>query len=361
MNEVDRNLAAPADAAIDRRGLLAAATAFTIWGVFPAYWHLLKAVPSMQIMAHRVVWSAVLVVGWLLWRQGWDWWRTIAARPRMLAALALSGAVIAFNWGLYIWAVNAGHVVETSLGYFINPLVTVALGVIVLRERLRRLQWIAVACAAAGVAWLAWSAGSPPWIALGLAGSFALYGLLRKLVPVDAVAGLGVESLFLFLPALAYLLWAEAGPGGGFAGVPRRMQDDPALCDLLCRQEEPLGDARVRCARTHGADDDIDVVQPVLFAMQAEGRNVSTIESIGTHDKPSDFQNELIAGGAVQCGYCIPGMIMSAEALMKAETAFDDEIVKEYMDGNLCRCGTYQRVRAAIKDAAGMAPAAAKA
>ena len=218
MNDVNANLATPREAAIDRRGLLAAATAFTIWGVFPAYWHLLKAVPSMQIMAHRAVWSAVLVVGWLLWRQGWDWWRTIAARPRMLAALALSGAVIAFNWGLYIWAVNAGHVVETSLGYFINPLVTVALGVVVLRERLRRPQWIAVACAAAGVAWLTWSAGSPPWIALGLAGSFALYGLVRKLVPVDAVAGLGVESLFMFLPALAYVLWAEAGHGGGFIG-----------------------------------------------------------------------------------------------------------------------------------------------
>ena len=218
MNDVNANLATPREAAIDRRGLLAAATAFTIWGVVPACWHLLKAVPSMQIMAHRVVWSAVLVVGWLLWRQGWDWWRTIAARPRMLAALALSGAVIAFNWGLYIWAVNAGHVVETSLGYFINPLVTVALGVVVLRERLRRPQWIAVACAAAGVAWLTWSAGSPPWIALGLAGSFALYGLVRKLVPVDAVAGLGVESLFMFLPALAYVLWAEAGHGGGFIG-----------------------------------------------------------------------------------------------------------------------------------------------
>ena len=204
--------------ALDRRGLWAAIASFVVWGLMPLYWHLLKAVPSMQIMAHRVVWSAVLVVGWLLWRQGWDWWRTIAARPRMLAALALSGAVIAFNWGLYIWAVNAGHVVETSLGYFINPLVTVALGVVVLRERLRRPQWIAVACAAAGVAWLTWSAGSPPWIALGLAGSFALYGLVRKLVPVDAVAGLGVESLFMFLPALAYVLWAEAGHGGGFIG-----------------------------------------------------------------------------------------------------------------------------------------------
>ena len=206
------------EAGLDRRGVWIAVAAYVAWGLMPLYWHLLKVVPSMQIMAHRVVWSAVLVVGWLLWRQGWDWWRTIAARPRMLAALALSGAVIAFNWGLYIWAVNAGHVVETSLGYFINPLVTVALGVVVLRERLRRPQWIAVACAAAGVAWLTWSAGSPPWIALGLAGSFALYGLVRKLVPVDAVAGLGVESLFMFLPALAYVLWAEAGHGGGFIG-----------------------------------------------------------------------------------------------------------------------------------------------
>ena len=205
-------------ATLDRRGVWIAVAAYVAWGLMPLYWHLLKVVPSMQIMAHRVVWSAVLVVGWLLWRQGWDWWRTIAARPRMLAALDLSGAVIAFNWGLYIWAVNAGHVVETSLGYFINPLVTVALGVVALRERLRRPQWIAVACAAAGVAWLTWSAGSPPWIALGLAGSFALYGLVRKLVPVDAVAGLGVESLFMFLPALAYVLWAEAGHGGGFIG-----------------------------------------------------------------------------------------------------------------------------------------------
>ena len=211
-------MSARADAAVDRRGLAVTAATFVIWGVVPVYWHLLKAVPALQIMAHRVVWSALLVVGWLLLRDGWGWLRRLAAQPRALPALALSSVLIAFNWGLYIWAVNAGHVVETSLGYFINPLVTVALGVVVLRERLRRPQWIAVACAAAGVAWLTWSAGSPPWIALGLAGSFALYGLVRKLVPVDAVAGLGVESLFMFLPALAYVLWAEAGHGGGFIG-----------------------------------------------------------------------------------------------------------------------------------------------
>src|SRR5690606_28022724 len=129
-----------------------------------------------------------------------------------------SAVLIAFNWGLYIWAVNAGHVVETSLGYFINPLVNVVLGVLVLHERLRRMQWIAVGCAALGVAWLTVQAGSPPWIALGLAASFGLYGLVRKLVAVDPVAGLGLESLYLFLPSLAYVLWAEAGHRGSFAG-----------------------------------------------------------------------------------------------------------------------------------------------
>ena len=212
-------MSARADAAVDRRGLAVTAATFVIWGVVPVYWHLLKAVPALQIMAHRVVWSALLVVGWLLLRDGWGWLRRLAAQPRALPALALSSVLIAFNWGLYIWAVNAGHVVETSLGYFINPLVNVVLGVLVLHERLRRLQWIAVGCAALGVAWLTVSAGSPPWIALGLAASFGLYGLVRKLVAVDPVAGLGLESLYLFLPALAYVLWAEAGHGGGFSGA----------------------------------------------------------------------------------------------------------------------------------------------
>ena len=192
---------------------------YVLWGVMPLYWHLLKAVPSLQIIAHRIVWSTVLVAGWLTWKYGRPWLRETLALPRAAWMLALSGSLIAFNWGLYIWAVNAGHVVETSLGYFINPLVNVVLGVLVLHERLRRLQWIAVGCAAAGVAWLTWSAGSPPWIALGLAASFGLYGLVRKLVAVDPVAGLGLESLYLFLPSLAYVLWAETGHGGGFSGA----------------------------------------------------------------------------------------------------------------------------------------------
>ncbi len=199
-----------------RRGLAITAGTFVLWGVVPVYWHLLKQVPSAQIIAHRIIWSTLLVVAWLLFSSGLGWLRAIAAQPRALWMLALSSIAIAFNWGLYIWAVNAGHVIETSLGYFINPLVNVLLGVLVLHERLRRIQWLAVACGALGVAWLTIDAGTPPWIALGLASSFGLYGLLRKLVAVDAVGGLGLESLYLFLPALGFALWSESGHGGGF-------------------------------------------------------------------------------------------------------------------------------------------------
>lgn len=202
--------------ALDRRGLLTATVAFVLWGLMPLYWHLLKSVPSLQIVFHRVVWSTLLVVGWLLWRYGRPWLRETLALPRARWMLALSGSFIAFNWGLYIWAVNAGHVVETSLGYFINPLLNVVIGVLVLRERLNRVQWIAIGIATAGVLWLTFNYGSFPWIALTLAGSFGLYGLIRKLVPVPPIRGLGVESLYLFLPALALLLWGETHGQGGF-------------------------------------------------------------------------------------------------------------------------------------------------
>ena len=205
------------DSAAVRSGLWIAAASFVLWGLMPLYWHLLKAVPSLQIVVHRIVWSTLLVAGWLLWKQGRGWLRATLARPRAAWMLALSGGLIACNWGLYIWAVNAGHVVESSLGYFINPLVSVMMGVVFLHERLNRVQWLSVALAATGVAWLTWQYGQPPWIAIGLALSFALYGLIRKLVAVDAVSGLGVESVYLFLPALAVLLWGEAHGSGGFA------------------------------------------------------------------------------------------------------------------------------------------------
>ena len=173
-------------------------------------------VPSFQIIAHRIIWSTVLVVAWLLISSRLGWWKKIAAQPRALPILAVSSLTIAFNWGLFIWAVNAGHVIETSLGYF-NPLVNVLLGVLVLTARLRRLQWVAVAMAAVGVAWLTIDAGTPPWIALGLACSFGLYGLLRKLVSVDPVAGLGVESLYLFLHR--HWRFSRSGPKTVYGGA----------------------------------------------------------------------------------------------------------------------------------------------
>ena len=213
--------AIPASApALDRRGVWIAVAAYVAWGLMPLYWHLLKAVPAMQIMAHRVVWSALLVCGWLGFKYGRGWLRETLSRPRAAPLLALSGVLIAFNWGLYIWAVNAGHVVESALGYFINPLLSVMLGVFVLKERLNRVQWLCVGIAAIGVLWLTISYGSFPWIALSLAASFGIYGLVRKLLGVPPVRGLGVENLYLLLPALALLAWTEAaGQGHLFAHV----------------------------------------------------------------------------------------------------------------------------------------------
>ena len=206
-------------ATLDRRGLWAAAASFVVWGLMPLYWHLLKSVPSMQIVLHRIVWSTVLVVGGLCLTQGLHWLRIAMARPRVAWMLAISGVLIAFNWGLYIWAVNAGHVVETSLGYFINPLLNVVLGVVLLRERLTVAQRVSVAVAATGVLWLTFNYGSFPWIALSLAASFGFYGFIRKLAVVDSIPGLAIESLYLFLPALAALVWMETQGSGGFTST----------------------------------------------------------------------------------------------------------------------------------------------
>lgn len=200
-----------------RTGWWVAVASFVMWGLMPLYWHLLKSVPSLQIISHRIVWSTLLVVLWLLWKYGRGWLRETLAQPRAAWMLALSGIFIAVNWSLYIWAVNAGHVVEASLGYFINPLLNVVLGVVLLHERLNRVQWTSIAIATAGVLWLSFNYGSFPWIALTLAGSFGIYGLIRKVVAVQPVRGLGVESLYLFLPALGILLWGEFHGQGGFA------------------------------------------------------------------------------------------------------------------------------------------------
>ncbi len=197
------------NAPLDRRGVAAAVSAYVMWGVFPLYWYLLRDVPALQIIAHRVIWCGVFVVGYLVISERLAWWHKLRVVPRIAPMLLASSVLISVNWGLYIWAVTHGHVVESSLGYFINPLVSVLLGVLVLRERLNRWQWLAVSIAAAGVLWLALIHGRPPWIALALAFSFAFYGLIRKTTAVDAMPGLAVESLILLIPAVLWLLWSK--------------------------------------------------------------------------------------------------------------------------------------------------------
>jgi chloramphenicol-sensitive protein RarD len=197
----------------DRAGLFFGAGAYALWGVLPLYIHLLQDVPALQVLAHRVVWSLLLlIVVIVVLRRAGPILR--AARGRTLLYLVASAGLIAVNWLVYIWAVQHHHVLEASLGYFINPLVNVALGVAVLGERLRRLQGVAIAVAAAGVAILAISGGGALWISLALAASFGLYGLVRKVAAIDALGGLTVETLLLAPASLALLFYAgQTGQG----------------------------------------------------------------------------------------------------------------------------------------------------
>jgi chloramphenicol-sensitive protein RarD len=204
-------------ARLDGRGLAAAATAFFIWGLLPLYLKLLQAVPVLQVTAHRLVWGCVLALIWLAIRGELSHVRTALFDRRTSWRLCLSAVLISVNWITYVYGIASGHVVETSLGYFINPLVNVLLGVLVLSERLNRVQWTAVAIAAAGVSYLTWSAGQLPWIALALAFSFGLYGLVRKLVKVDALAGFASETLVLMPLGIAYLVWCEFSGSGVIA------------------------------------------------------------------------------------------------------------------------------------------------
>ncbi|MFF1507838.1 EamA family transporter RarD [Streptomyces sp. NPDC058326] len=178
-----------------------------MWGLVPLFWPLLKPAGAIEILAHRMVWSLAFVGLALLALRRWGWIRELVRSPRKLALITVAAAVITVNWGLYIWSVNTGHVVEASLGYFINPLVTIALGVLVLQERLRPAQWAAVGIGFAAVLVLAVGYGRPPWISLTLAFSFALYGLVKKKVNIGGLESLAAETAVQFLPALGYLVW----------------------------------------------------------------------------------------------------------------------------------------------------------
>ncbi|MFI6420035.1 EamA family transporter RarD [Streptomyces sp. NPDC050842] len=178
-----------------------------MWGLVPLFWPLLKPAGAVEILAHRMVWSLLFVGIALLAVRRWSWIPELARSPRKLALITVAAAVISVNWGLYIWSVNTGHVVEASLGYFINPLVTIALGVLVLKERLRPAQWAAVGVGFAAVLVLAIGYGQPPWISLTLAFSFAIYGLVKKKLNLGGLESLAAETAVQFLPALGYLVW----------------------------------------------------------------------------------------------------------------------------------------------------------
>ena len=212
-------------------GLVQAALAYVIWGLFPIYFHALARVDAFEIVMHRSLWCFVVVWLLLVAMRRLQWVRGVARQPRLVGRFGLSALLLSTNWLLYVWAVNHGHVVEASLGYFVTPLVNVLLGTWVLKERPRRPQWVAVALAACGVLWLTVTLGRPPWIALGLAGSFGTYGLLRKTATLGALEGLALETAVVLPVALVVLAMINA-PHGGLAGLFSGM-DGPTVGWLL--------------------------------------------------------------------------------------------------------------------------------
>jgi len=200
-----------------RVGVASGLAAYLLWGLFPLYFPLLEPAGGLEIVAHRVAWSLLFVGVLLFVRRGWSQVRAALADRRTLLVLSCAAVLIVINWLVFVYAVNAGHVVESSLGYFINPLVSVVLGVVVFRERLRRMQWAAVGLAVLAVVVLTVDYGHPPWIALALAGSFGLYGLMKKLVRVEAAPGLFVETALVFLPALVVIVVLESSGSAAFA------------------------------------------------------------------------------------------------------------------------------------------------
>jgi len=195
-------------------GVLFAALAYMAWGLLPIFFKQLSHVSAFEVVAHRMVWALLFLLCVLLLLKRWAWLRDLTRQPKVLAAFSVSALLLSVNWSVYVWAVQNAHVIDASLGYFILPLVNVALGYVFLKERPRRVQWLALAVAAAGVLWLTLQAGRLPWIALLLAATFGIYGLLRKLAPLGALEGLTLETLLLS-PFAAGLLawWAWHGQG----------------------------------------------------------------------------------------------------------------------------------------------------
>ena len=211
MNDIDRKSA--------RTGVLFALMAYGFWGVVPMYFKAVGHVPATQVLAHRVVWAVLLTVAMTMWIGRWGELLALRKRPRALGVLAITSVLIAINWFVYIWAIVTNRVMEASLGYYINPIVNVALGVLFLGERLRQVQIVCVALAATAVGYLTWKLGAVPYIPLTLAFSFGSYALLRKKAPVDALQGLTVECIFLLPLAIGFLIYQESIGQGAFMHV----------------------------------------------------------------------------------------------------------------------------------------------
>jgi len=197
------------------KGILYGLGAYVMWGLFPIYWKWLQDVPALQVIGHRIIWSFIMLTIVMLVARQWTKFRSTLT-PRVLGIYSVASLLLSANWLIYVWGVNAGHIVETSLGYFINPLLSVLLGMIFLGERLRPAQWFPLGLATSGVIYLTLTYGSLPWIALSLAFTFGFYGLVKKTAPLGSLYGLTLETGLVFLPALGYLLFAENTGQGAF-------------------------------------------------------------------------------------------------------------------------------------------------
>ncbi len=202
-----------------RKGIILTVCAYTFWGISPIFWKLLEAVPAKEILCHRIVWSLIFTIFLMTFRKHWEWIRKIRSNPGILISFFATALFLSVNWYVFIWAVNSGYIIDSSLGYFINPLLSVLLGVIFLKEHLRRWQVIAVLTALVGVIYLVIIYGNIPWIALILAVSFGMYGLLRKTAALGSLEGLSIETALMFIPALAYLFFLERSGTGAFGHV----------------------------------------------------------------------------------------------------------------------------------------------
>lgn len=208
------------------KGIWNGLSAYILWGFFPIYWKLLHNVTALQVIGHRIAWSFILLMIVILATKQWKNFRSAALEPKTIVIYSIAAVLLSINWLIYVWGVNAGFIVETSLGYFINPLISVLLGVLFLREKLRIMQWIPIGLAAAGVIYLTVTYGRLPWIALSLAVSFGIYGLVKKLAPLGSLYGLTLETALVFPIALVYLAFV------GFTGTGSFLQEG-ALTDIL--------------------------------------------------------------------------------------------------------------------------------